>query len=98
GRAHELPMRYAVRASDIYLLADEGGDAEWVKNLVINPEVSVRLGQESVAGMARVIINDAAEEQLARHLLAMKYDGWRDGQPLSPCAATGLPVVIETVV
>lgn len=96
GLAHEVPMRYAVQAGNIYMLSDEGGDAEWVKNLVINPEVSVRIGSDSIAGMGRVIVNDADEERLARQLLATKYEGWRDGQHLSAWASDALPVVIET--
>jgi deazaflavin-dependent oxidoreductase (nitroreductase family) len=96
GLVHEVPMRYAIQGGNIYLLSDAGGDAEWVKNLVINPEVSVRIGSDTVAGMARVIVNSAAEERLARHLLAAKYEGWRENEPLSAWATEALPVVIET--
>ncbi|HEX6121672.1 MAG TPA: nitroreductase family deazaflavin-dependent oxidoreductase [Ktedonobacterales bacterium] len=98
GLVHEVPMRYAVQGGNVYMLSDAGGDAEWVKNLVINPEVSIRIGSDTVAGMARVIVNNAAEERLARHLLAAKYEGWREGEPLSPWASDALPVVIETKV
>jgi deazaflavin-dependent oxidoreductase (nitroreductase family) len=91
-------MRYAVQEGNIYLLSDGGGDADWVKNLVINPEVSVRVGSDTVAGMARVIVNREAEERLARGLLAAKYEGWREGSQLSQWAGEGLPVVIETQV
>jgi deazaflavin-dependent oxidoreductase (nitroreductase family) len=96
GLVHEVPMRYAIQGGNIYLLSDAGGNAEWVKNLVINPEVSVRIGSDTVAGMARVIVNSAAEERLARHLLAAKYEGWRENEPLSAWATEALPVVIET--
>jgi deazaflavin-dependent oxidoreductase (nitroreductase family) len=96
GLVHEVPMRYAVRNANIYLLSDAGGESEWVKNLVINPEVSVRLAGGTVAGMARVVVNNLTEERLARQLLAAKYEGWRDGERLSAWATDALPVVIET--
>lgn len=98
GLVHEVPMRYAVRGANMYMLSDEGGAAEWVQNLVINPEVSLRIGNDTMAGMARVLVNDPGEEQLARELLAAKYEGWRDGQRLSQWASDSLPVVIETAV
>jgi deazaflavin-dependent oxidoreductase (nitroreductase family) len=96
GLVHEVPMRYAVQGGYIYLLSDKGGEAGWVQNLVINPEVSVRLGDGTVAGMARVIVNNPSEELLARHLLAAKYEGWRKGRRLSQWASEALPVAIET--
>jgi deazaflavin-dependent oxidoreductase (nitroreductase family) len=96
GLVHEVQMRYAVRDGNIYMISDNGGEAEWVKNLVINPEVSVRISDDSVAGMARVIVNHPEEERLARELLAAKYDGWQPGRPLDSWASSALPVVIET--
>jgi F420H(2)-dependent quinone reductase len=47
GRAHDVEMRYAMRGDTMYLLSDEGGEAEWVQNLIKNPEVSVRMDNQS---------------------------------------------------
>lgn len=94
GMAHDVQMRFALRGGRMYLLSDEGGDAQWVRNLLRNPEVSVRVGSETVAGMARAIA-DGSEAEVTRHLLAAKYEGWRDGQPLGDWASKALPVVID---
>lgn len=94
GMAHDVEMRFVPQNDHIYMLSDEGGDAHWVRNLLRNPEVSIRLGTESVAGMARVIA-DGPEAEVARHLLAAKYEGWREGQPLSDWARNSLAVAID---
>lgn len=94
GMAHDVQMRFALQGGHMYMLSDEGGDAQWVRNLLRNPEVSVRVGSETFAGMARAIA-DGPEAELTRHLLATKYEGWRDGQPLSDWASSALPVVID---
>lgn len=96
GMAHDVPLRFAVHEGRIYMLSDEGGDAHWVQNLLRNPEVSVRVGTETIAGMARAIA-DGPEAELARRLLAAKYEGWREAQPLSDWATHALPVAIDLV-
>jgi hypothetical protein len=40
-------------------------------------------------------VTDEKEEKLARHLLAEKYQGWKQGQSLSAWARTALPVAID---
>lgn len=95
GRPQDTEMRYAIHDGNIYLLATEGGDAQWVQNLLANPEVSARVGTQTVGGMARVLVNDSSQDQLARELLAEKYDSWHAGQPLSEWVSQALPVVIE---
>ena len=94
GMAHDVEMRFASRNDRIYMLSDEGGNAHWVQNLLRNPEVSVRLGTESAAGMARVMA-DGPEAEVARQLLAAKYEGWREGQQISDWARNSLPVAID---
>jgi hypothetical protein len=37
------------------------------------------------------------EDSLARHLLAAKYQGWREGRPLSDWARTALLVALEII-
>jgi hypothetical protein len=55
--------------------------------------VRVRIGGQTLAGMARVIEGDEREE-LARHLLAAKYQGWSEGRPMSAWASASLPVEV----
>ncbi|MGH2514423.1 MAG: nitroreductase/quinone reductase family protein [Ktedonobacterales bacterium] len=94
GGAHEVEMRFAQLGSTLYLLSTEGGEAEWVQNLLRNPEASLRIGSRKRAGMGRVITNSREDDQ-ARRLLARKYEGWDDGQEMSEWARTALPVAID---
>ena len=94
GAAHEVEMRYAQLGNTLYMLSTEGGNAEWVKNLLRNPEASLRMGTRKRAGMGRVITNVAEEEQ-TRRMLARKYEGWTEKQELSDWARMSLPVAID---
>lgn len=94
GRPHTIEIWAAAHAGRLYLLSGRGERADWVRNLVKNPAVRVRVGDETRAGVARVV-RDPEEDALARRLLAAKYQGWREGQPLSTWARTALPVAIE---
>ena len=78
----------------LYLLSGGGDRSDWVRNMLADPSVRVRLGDEELSGVARVV-GQEDEDNLARRLLAGKYQGWREGQPLSGWAATALPVAIE---
>ena len=78
-------------------MAGAGGEADWVRNLVADPVVEVRMGTRTagaIRGTARVV-NDPDEDRLARRLLAAKYQRWEEGRPLSAWATTALPVAIE---
>jgi deazaflavin-dependent oxidoreductase (nitroreductase family) len=94
GRAHEVALRYAMRGDTMYLLSDEGGEAEWVQNLIKNPEVSVRVDSQTFSGMGRIVTNPG-EDATARRLLAGEYEGWQEGQPLSEWANAALPVAVD---
>jgi len=58
-----------------------------------NPSVRVQVGGVYYSGVAH-IIEDIEGDQRARRLLAAKYQGWRDGAPLSEWARKSLPVAI----
>ena len=93
GRPRTIEIWFATDGERIYLLAGGGHRAHWVRNLVADPRVRVRLGGRTIEGRARPI-DDTARETLARHLLAAKYQGWSEGRPLSRWAAASLPVEI----
>jgi deazaflavin-dependent oxidoreductase (nitroreductase family) len=94
GGAHEVEMRYAQLGNTLYMLSTNGGEAEWVQNLLRNPEASLRMGSQKRAGMGRIVTN-GAEEEHARQMLARKYEGWSDDQEMSDWARTALPVAID---
>ena len=94
GRSHTIEIWFAVHDGRLYLLSGGRDRADWVRNLRKNAAVQVRLGDEIRAGIGRVV-DDPAEDALARRLLAAKYQGWHEGRPLSAWARTALPVAIE---
>ena len=80
--------------STIYMLSGGRDRAHWVRNLRVRPEVRVRVGGQWLAGRGRVV-EDGDEDVRARHLVAAKYQGWREGRPLSTWARESLPVAID---
>ncbi|MEP7082923.1 MAG: nitroreductase/quinone reductase family protein [Chloroflexota bacterium] len=94
GRPRTIEIWFALDGTRVYLLAGGRDGAHWVRNLRADPSVRVRIGGRTLDGLAREIEGDPAEP-LARHLLAAKYQGWREGEPLSRWAAGSLPVEIE---
>jgi deazaflavin-dependent oxidoreductase (nitroreductase family) len=95
GEPHTIEIWFgAENGATIYLLSGGGDRSDWVKNLRADPSVHVRIGDREWNGRARSV-QDEAEEGQARRLLASKYQGWREGKPLSGWASTALPVVID---
>ena len=43
GRTHTIEIWFAVRDSTLYFLAGGGERSDWVRNLQVNPTVTVRL-------------------------------------------------------
>jgi deazaflavin-dependent oxidoreductase (nitroreductase family) len=92
GRPHTIEIWFALKGRTLYMLSDSRDRSDWVKNLRRTPEVKVRIAEEHFEGRARVI-EDPAEEALARKLLVEKYectpgrlDNWR---------RTALPVAVD---
>lgn len=93
GNPHKIEIWFALAGSTVYILSGGGERSDWVRNVVASPEVTVRIGDRTFLGRAR-IVEDAAEERMARDLLFGKYEegyegdltSWRDG---------ALPVAID---
>lgn len=72
GKKRVTPLQYELIGSDYYLGAARGVNADWVRNIQINPRVEVRVGAKYFHGMAEVITDsskfaDFMEERLERH-------------------------------
>ena len=91
GRPHEIEIWYALEGATLYMLSDSDR-SDWVKNLRRTPEVTVRIAGETFDGRAR-IVGDRGEDELARRLLAQKYE--RDPGSLSDWRRTALPVAVD---
>ena len=94
GNPHEIEIWFAVHDTSLHLMAGGMYESDWVKNLLKNPSVSVRIANHTFAGTAR-IVTDETEERKARYALAEKYQEWEEGRTLSNWAKTALPVAID---
>ncbi|MGH2766182.1 MAG: nitroreductase family deazaflavin-dependent oxidoreductase, partial [Actinomycetota bacterium] len=94
GRPHQIEIWFGQRDGTLYVLSGGGDRSDWVRNLLADPRVEVRVGDRARPAVGRVV-EDPAEEAEARHLLAAKYQGWREGRPLSTWARTALPVALD---
>ena len=93
GRPHEIEIWFGAHSSTIYLLAGNP-KSDWVRNLLKNPAVTVRIAKRNFKGTAR-LVEDQEEELRARYLVAEKYQEWEEGKTLSQWARTALPVAID---
>ena len=78
GKAHEIEIWFGVIDATMYLISGNGPTADWYRNALANPRVSVRLAGETHAGAARDV-TDADERRRAGDLMGEKYP-W-DGDP-----------------
>jgi hypothetical protein len=80
--------------SALYLLA--GGEGDWLKNLRVQPRVTIRVGsrQSEEQQATASVVEDPGEDALARRLLLEKYSPGYGGD-LSNWGRTATPVAIE---
>ena len=93
GRPRTIEIWFATDGERLYMLAGGRHHAHWVRNLLADPHVRVRIGGVTLEGTARVIEGEE-QEPLARRLVATKYQGWSEGRPMSSWAAGSLPVEV----
>jgi deazaflavin-dependent oxidoreductase (nitroreductase family) len=96
GEPHTIEIWFAADGDTVYLLSGGADRSDWVRNLRADPHVGVRIADREWEARAR-IVSDADEDARVRRLLAAKYQGWREGAPLSGWAQTALPVAIDVV-
>ena len=93
GRPHTIEIWFALNGRTLYMLAGGGTGADWVKNLLRTPAVSVGLRDETFQGLGRVI-EAVDEDALARRLVVDKYQP-RDSDDLAEWGRTALPVAVD---
>jgi deazaflavin-dependent oxidoreductase (nitroreductase family) len=96
GKPRQIEMWFAAdpRRDRIYVLSGGRDRAHWVRNMRMNPSVRVRIADRWFAGTA-MEIDGGPDDDLARRLLAAKYEGWSEAQGLSSWARNSLPVAID---
>ena len=96
GNPHEIEIWFVTQGASIYLLSGGGDQSDWVKNLLKDPNVTVRIANSTFTGSAHLAKEkDQAEDSPIRYLMAEKYQEWEDGRTLSEWARTALVVEIE---
>ena len=94
GNPHEIEIWFGVQGSSIYLMSGGGDKSHWVRNLIADPNVSVRIAKQTFSGIA-CLVKEENEELMARKLLTAKYQGWKEGQTMSEWGQTAWVVGIE---
>ena len=84
---------FGLDGDTLYMLSGGRERSNWVKNLTRDPEVRVRIRDQSLQGTAR-IVTDQEEDARARRLLLEKYTAGYSGD-LSDWGETALPVAVD---
>lgn len=97
GRPHRIEIWFAADgpgSGTIYVLSGGRDRADWVRNLMASPDVTVRIGAREGPATARVLDPGTEEDALARRLLLAKYQ--RPGHDdLADWGRTSLPVALD---
>jgi deazaflavin-dependent oxidoreductase (nitroreductase family) len=83
GLPREIEIWFVAHAGRFYILAEHFHRTQWVRNILADAQVTVRLGGREFRATARVLDEqaDAALYRLAQRLEHEKY-GWGDGLPV----------------
>lgn len=86
GLPRQIEIWFVTAAGLHYVLAEHGRRAQWVRNILRNPRVRVRIGRGDAVefeATARVLDEHADSDRWAtvRRMSAEKY-GWGDGLPV----------------
>ena len=95
GKPHEIEIWFAADRDTLYMLSGGRDRSDWIRNLVADSTVTVRVGGATFAATARVV-DDPDEARRARTLVFDKYqprysgklEGWRE---------SALPVAVDLV-
>ncbi|MFQ5998834.1 MAG: nitroreductase family deazaflavin-dependent oxidoreductase [Candidatus Bathyarchaeia archaeon] len=73
GKPHTVEIWFA-HENGVFYLSHEGDYTDWMKNLVKNNDVTLKVANEQLVGKAR-ILTDASEKDQAKKALYFKYYG-----------------------
>jgi deazaflavin-dependent oxidoreductase (nitroreductase family) len=76
GHPHRVEIWFALDKNTLYFL-HEGETADWMKNMVHHPDVTISIKEIVLTGKAR-LATDREEDARARQLLAKKYQKSED--------------------
>jgi deazaflavin-dependent oxidoreductase (nitroreductase family) len=73
GRPHTIEIWFVAVGETAYLMAGGRDRADWVRNLMADPAVTLRVGSDSWTARGRVVDAGTAEDAEARRLMLAKY-------------------------
>ena len=94
GSPHRIEIWFAMADETVFLMAGDRDRSDWVRNLMISPDVVLEIGDRRRSTRARVVDESSDEDAAARRLMLEKY-GDRDGGDLSTWGRTALVVAID---
>ena len=93
GEPREIEIWFGLDGDTLYMLSGGRDRSDWVKNLIREPGVRVRIADRTFEGQAR-IVSAEDEDARARHLLLEKYSAGY-GCDLSEWGETAMPVAVN---
>lgn len=94
GKPHEIEIWFGLNGNTLYLLSGGMDKSDWVKNLLKDPSVTVKVGRHTFKATAR-LVKDKEEEMLVRNMLADKYNERNANGSLGKWARTALVVGMD---
>jgi deazaflavin-dependent oxidoreductase (nitroreductase family) len=94
GAPHRIEIWFALYDDTVFLLSGGRERSDWVRNVMVSPDVVLELGDRRRTTRARVLEPGSDADALARRLLFDKYAARGHGD-LEEWAATALPVAID---
>jgi deazaflavin-dependent oxidoreductase (nitroreductase family) len=94
GRPHGVEIWFALEGETVYLLSGGGDRSDWVRNVMVSPSVTLKIGDVQRTTRARVVSAGTDEDAAARRLLVEKY-GRRDRSDLTEWGRTSLAIAVE---
>ena len=80
GSPREIEIWFTALDGRFYLIAEKREQANWVQNILRNPRVKFRVGEQEFTGDGRVV--DESNETGLRRQVSEKFDrkyGWSEG-------------------
>ena len=93
GNPHEIEIWFVVHEGALYIMSGNMEKSDWVKNLLKEPHVSIRIAGQTFPAIA-ALLDDKTLESTIRMKMATKYNE-KEGSELSEWAKTALVVKFE---
>jgi deazaflavin-dependent oxidoreductase (nitroreductase family) len=93
GQPREIEIWFGLDGGTVYMLSGGRDRSDWVKNLIREPRVTVRIGDRTFDGRARIVTEDDEDARARRALLDKYGPGYRGD--LSTWGRTALPIAVD---